>query len=322
MRGKQVAAFVAAVILIAGAWLVRTQVIDGEGGSTSTSQTTAATVVCVTELQDACRQALAGRTDVDLNIESVNVTLDRRGSEATPSDAIWITMQPFPEMVERLRASNRVAPSETTTEPVASSPLTLVVAAARAESLQIGCGVAVDWRCLGNAAGSPWTALDPSGSGDDVRPAFAPHPDTAIGQLGVANAVLGFFGGSAIDPADTGFITWSRSLARATNPNIVAGSTAIAVIQTRLSAFDVAVGAAAELANSDDSRFVTIPASPAASVDIVAVVPADSSMPSGLSTDLQQAFTAGGWGAPRSAASSISADDMLLIRTLWEELTS
>jgi hypothetical protein len=321
MKGKQVGAFALAVALIAGAWLIRTRVIDGDGTASPREPSTASTVVCVTELTKACRSALAGRTDVTLRIESANSTLERLGAEDQPSDEIWITMQPFPDMVERLRAQNRNVAAEATVQSLASSPLALVVAASRAESLQIGCQKPVDWRCLGNAAGNPWSDLDADAASGNVRPAFAPHPDTAIGQLGVAGAMLGYFGGSSIDRNDTGLITWSRNLSRASNPSIVAGSTAIAVMQTRPSAFDIAIGARAELADLDDSRFAVVQASPDVSIDIVAVVPNGSSVPDDLNITIQSALVESGWSAPQSGASSISADDMLLVRTLWEELT-
>jgi hypothetical protein len=321
MRGKQVGAFAMAVVLIVGAWLIRTQVIDDGGGPSTPERSTASTVVCVTELTNACRSAFAGQTDMTLRIESANTTLDRLGAADDPGDEIWITMQPFPDMVERLRTQNRNAPADATIEPIASSPLTLVVAANRAESLQVGCGKPVDWRCLGDAAGKPWSGLDPNASAGNARPAFAPNPDTTIGQLGVASAMLGFFSGSSIDRNDTGLITWSRNLSRASNPSTVAGSTAIVVMQTRPSAFDIAVGARAELADAADPRFVLLQANPSVSVDIVAVVPNGSSMPDRLADDLGQVLTAAGWDSPRNGVSSISADDMLLVRTLWEEFT-
>jgi hypothetical protein len=321
VKGKQLGALALAVAMIAGAWLIRTRVIEADDSTRPKPRSTASTVVCLTELRDVCRAAFAGRTDIELRIETASATLDRRGTDKEPGDEIWITMQPFPEAVERLRTQNRNEASEATVEPLASSPLALVVAANRAESLQIGCGEPVDWRCLGKAAGDSWTELDAAAASGVVRPAFAPHPDTAIGRLGVAQAMLGYFGGAGIDRNDPGLITWSRSLSKATNADQVAGSTAITVIQARASAFDIAVGASAELRNSADPRFVVVQAEPNFSVDVVAVVPNGSSMPDGLTDDLRSAFEASGWDAPRSGAPTISADDMLLASTLWEELT-
>ena len=80
----------------------------------------------------------------------------------------------------------------------------------------------------------------------DVRPAFAPI-DSAIGLLGVADAVSGYFGTSPIQVKDPGFVSWARPLAKAVPASALTGGTAIKTIQTRPSALDIAVGAFAEL---------------------------------------------------------------------------
>ncbi len=306
------------MLLIAVAWLVRTRVIDDDATAGTSSRRV--TVVCIDELKKFCMDVLAANGDVTLRFESANTTLEARGASPEAAGEIWITMRPFPEMVDRLRTQNRRQPAATTVESIASSPLVLVVANERAESLAIGCGQPVDWRCLGDAAGAAWSDLDPDAASGTVRPAFAPHPDSALGQLGVASAVLGFFDGSGIAPSDPALLTWSRGLRRATNPNTVAGSTAVSVIQTRSSAFDVAVGAAAELADPNDPRFTLVPVAPAVSVEVVAAVPAGTSLPGGFVADLRAAFVAAGWETSATATTSVSADDMLLIRRTWEDL--
>jgi hypothetical protein len=321
MRGKQVVAAVVAVVLIAGAWLIRTRVIDGDSADAPQAPSTASTVVCVSDLRDVCTAALAGRTDVQVRFEAANTTLEARGSDDVPSDAIWITMEPFPEMVDQLRARSGRSPAEVAVEPIGSSPLSLVVVAARAESLQIGCGDPVQWRCLGDAAGGEWSELDANAPSGKVLPAFGSHPSMAIAQLGVTNAFLGFFGSNPIDRDDPALITWVRRLAR--TAQATQGTTAIQTIQIRQSALNVAVGVQAELVDPDDPRFVVLPTEPALNVEVVAVVPVGTKAPDGLIDELRTAFVADGWERQSATApETVTAADMLLVRALWEELVS
>lgn len=317
MNGRRAGAFLIAAVLIAGAWVVRTQVIDSDDASSGGSGTTS--VICVTELAEICNAVLVERKDITVTIESVNNTLDRLGADAVADDLVWVTMQPFPAMVDSLRVTARLDPLEISVDRLASSPLTLVVAADRAESLATTCGDPAKWDCIGRIANEPWSAVDPSAAAGLVRPAFAPHPDTAIGQLGVASAVLGFFGDAPITSGDTGFITWTRNLAGASEPP-PPGQTAIQRLQVRSSVADIAVGAAAELNDLADARFVLLAPEGASTVDVIA-----AGLGTNLSGDVTAALTAAlvdaGWNQPATAGTDLAADDMLLIRTLWKDLT-
>ena len=293
--------------------------IDGDGSSDTSSGRVG--VVCIDELRMACITAFGDDPDVTLRFEDAETTLVASGSSAEPSDEVWVTLQPFPDMAARLRSQQRLSDDVRTVEKIASSPLTLVVASERADALVATCGDPVDWTCLGDAAGDAWSRLDPEQRAGSVRPAFAPHPATAIGQLGVTGAVLGFFDGAPIDGSDPDLLTWSRRLDRATNRSAVSGSTAVSVIQTRPSALDIAVGATAELTTADDPRFALVAPSPAVTVEVVASVPSGVELPGGFVTDLRESLTAAGWEPPRNGAPSVSVDDMLNVRRIWEQLT-
>ena len=163
--------------------------------------------------------------DLDIRIEDAATTLDALAALDDPSEApIWITMEPFPAMVDDLRAGTRQDPLEFDRTAIASSPVALVVLADRAAALTTACDDPLDWTCVGEAAGSPWVEIGGDESWGDVRPAFAPI-DSAIGLLGVADAVSGYFGASPIQVEDPGFVSWARPLAKAVPANALTGGT-------------------------------------------------------------------------------------------------
>jgi hypothetical protein len=247
MIAKRLGAILLAVILIGGAWLVRDRVIDDDGDSGGDDRPAAGhEIVCVEDLRLVCDSLADQHEDLSIRIENATTTLDALAALEDPSDApIWITMAPFPEMVDDLREAARADPLQTEQTPVASSPITLVVLADRAAALTTACGDPLDWTCVGDAAGGTWEDIGADPSFGVVRPAFAPIGST-IGLLGVADAVSGYFGTSPIHVDDPDFVSWARPLARAVPPTVLSGGSAITTIQTRPSALDIAVGAVAE----------------------------------------------------------------------------
>ena len=157
------------------------------------------------------------------------------------------------------------------------------------------CGDPLDWTCVGEAAGNAWEEIGGDPSWGLVRPAFAPI-DSAIGLLGVADAVSGYFGASPIQVDDPGFVSWARPLARAVPATALTGGTAIKTIQTRPSALDIAVGAVAEMSDTSVAAVTPQYADPMIRADVVVAVPAGASVPSGLMDDLERLLvTEGRW---------------------------
>ena len=183
MTAQRAIAVVAAAVMIVGAWFVRDRVLDDDDDAGTTTST--GEVVCVTDLEEICR-TLEDTLDVDVRIESVDDTLQAWGSADEIPNEVWITMAPFPDMVESLRTGARLPPADAQVEVIASSPLTLVAFEDSAEEVTVACGDPVDWACLGSDS-------------NDLTVGFAPFPDFAIGQLGVTSAVLGF-GNGALPP--------------------------------------------------------------------------------------------------------------------------
>jgi hypothetical protein len=318
---KRLGAIVLAVILILGALVVRDRVIDDNGGSGDDDPPRAdREIVCVSDLRDVC-DALAD--DRDIRIEPAGATLDELAALDDPADApIWITMHPFPAMVDDLRVGARREPLNAESTVVASSPITLVMAAGESAALTAECGEPLEWECIGEAAGNPWTEIGSTSLQGDVRPAFA-RISTAIGILGVADAVAGYFGTSPIQTDEPEFVSWARRLADAVPATAVTGANAIATIEVRRSALDIAVGAEAELSENGRASLGLQYADPMIRADVVVAVPDGASLPSGLAADLGRLLvTDGNWDPPSAEPNPLpDARELLAIRSAWMAFT-
>lgn len=322
MTLKRIAALVVAIVLVAGAWVLRTNVLDDgdedTGGNTSNELDV---LVCAGELAAACNAA-GNRAGVDVRIEPADTTLDNWASNSTDELAAvgWATLEPLPE-IAALSRNAAEDPLEIETVEVATSPLVLVVDVNRAPLLVDACGDPVEWRCLGELAETAWSDLDPTAPNGTVRPGFARTPDTAIGQLGVGAALLGAFDGAPL-VGNPDVIVWGQPLVEAVPARSLAADTAIGTIQVRQSALDVAVGARAELIDPDDPRFTILDVEQPIDAVVVIARPIGGGVPDSLSTALADELTAAGWAAPSGGSSVPSANDLLNTTAVWENLTS
>ncbi len=184
------------------------------------------------------------------------------------------------------------------------------------------CGDPLDWRCVGEAAGNPWVEINGDEAWRDVRPAFAPI-NSAIGLLGIADAVSGYFGASPIQVDDPGFVSWARRLARAVPATALSGGSAITTIQARPSALDIAVGAVAEMSDTSVADVTLQYADPMIRADVVVAVPNGVSLPGGLVEDLTALLvTNGKWDPPTSESNPLpTAVEMLAVRVAWKDLS-
>ena len=302
---KRGAAVLVAAGLIVGAVLIRTEVIEGDDGGTP-DVAEATTLVCLTELKPLCDAVASG---VSVTVEHLDVgdaISEFAALEAGRHDAhrMWLTIAPFPEIVEQARAAARDEPLAFDSQAVATSELVLALPADKHSLLEFACGDPVDWRCLGDAAGRSWEQLVPEGGGaGNVRPAF-PSIATAVGRLGIAAALGDYFGDRPIDPLDPEGILWLRRLVNVVPASTLSSGSPITALRQRRG-LDVAVGVQAELGNPRDTSFDTIYAAEMARVDIVLAVPDGVSAPSGLVTQLTAAATAAGWSDPGTAVGTV-----------------
>lgn len=313
---KRLGAVVVAAGLIVAAVLVRNEVIEGDDSGTPDADA-ATTLVCPTEFRTLCEAVAAEHPDLTLRVEPAATTSEAWARAERAPREVWLTVAPLPDIVTAERSRARLAPFDLTTETLGSSQLVVAVPNAKAQALTVACGDPLGWRCIGDTAGTQWSDLDgPAGSA--VRPAFAPL-DSAVGQLGVTQAVVGYFGNAPVDPGDPGLIPWARRLARAVSAGALSGGTPIATVQVRDSALDVAVGFDAEIANARRDRLTVLYAAPMVRVDLVLATPGGVRVAGDVLATLNAAAAEHGWGAS-ARGETLTAEQVAQATRLWEEL--
>ncbi|HWL45301.1 MAG TPA: hypothetical protein VNQ73_20320 [Ilumatobacter sp.] len=316
---KRLAAVVVAAGLIVAAVLVRSNVIDGDDGGSRSSGREATALICLTELKALCDAVAAAQPGVTVRIQSAAATAAAWNTATEQPDAVWLTVGPFPELVEAERARRRLQPLTITSTTVGASQLVVAVPTGdKVAALAAACGTTLRWACIGDAAGKPWSDLDSPAQGT-VRPAFAPL-NTAVGQLSVTQAILGYFGDRPIDAGDPGFISWVRRSARAVPATSLSGGTPIATIQVRSSSLDVAVGFDAEIANAQRGQLSVLYAAPMTRVDLVLAAPGGVNTSGRLADAVRTAAATHGWGAT-ATGTVLTADQVAQAAQLWSELT-
>ena len=262
---RRVLALVAAAAMIVGSITLRSRLDRAEEESSAPLR-----VVCAIELGTVCDSRR--RTSAQVTVEAAAATGERLGRATADDPGVdgWLAPAPWPRIVDGRRRQQALPPLfGDVSDPLARSPLVLVVRRALADSLGPRCGGEVGWKCLGDAA----VAVPPQ-----AKPA---HPDPAtdaVGALVVGQAAAAYFGRaddlSTTDLEDAGFARWFRSLERATPPLASGGSPLGEMLGTNFAAYD-AVGtieaeAAPVLAGSAvRDRVVLLYPSPMATADVV-----------------------------------------------------
>ena len=154
-RLAKLLALVVAVAMVGGAFYFRSR-SDDEGTKIDdgTKRSGKLRIACVSELTTAC-QALAG-DDVEIVLTDAGDTADTLAAADAgppPYDA-WITLEPWPAMVDVVRQVDQRPALFDKTPAVASQPLAILTFASVVEELKPPCGGAVDWSCLGDNAGA------------------------------------------------------------------------------------------------------------------------------------------------------------------------
>jgi len=330
---KRIGAVLVAVALIAGAFFLRRNVLEDDEVSSapatdSISPQSSGELVCITELAEVCR-ALAATTNVDVVVEDALVTLDRLAAldddAAAPS---WLTVAPFPTMLDELRTSSGRDPLALQGEVLAATQLGIAApTGGRFDQLATACPDTPIWRCLGEQAGTPWAGLGGEASWSAVRPSVGAADRSAVALASFAAAVAGYFGTPEFSRAtwdlDPDFISWVRRLVRTVPIDRLSGNTPLLAMAARASALDMAATTAAELAAFDPAatRFEGNYPAPAMWLEAVLAAPADVEQ-AALVDDATTALTEAGWVPPAEVTGQVpSATTMLALRTLWQEAT-
>ena len=111
MTAKRIAAIAIAAVLIVAALLIRNGLDDdSSSASTGTDKPSGGkiTVICSTEFETVCK-GLPSKYVV--SIESAGVTLDKLAKPDAALPGAWITLDPFPGMIDVLRDATPTNPA-------------------------------------------------------------------------------------------------------------------------------------------------------------------------------------------------------------------
>lgn len=326
MRARLLATALA-VALVAAAVVVRREVID-DGEASGTGDDRAVELVCITELADACRAYADSDPSLRLTVEDAGTTLDRLGAldESEPAP-VWLTVEPYPAMVDSVRQAARATPLAYATTALAVSPLGIAVPAdGRLDVLVAACADDPLWRCIGADAGTSWEELGGEARWGTVRPAFGDVEDSALALASFAAAVAGYLGDGDVQrsrwEANTSFIPWLRNLVSSANGAALSAGTALGTMAVRPSALDLAATARFELAGVDagSARFSSNYPAPEMWLQAVLAVPDGIAAPDAMAADLADPIAAAGWDLDEPEAAGVpGAATMLALRTLWRE---
>lgn len=213
---KRVAALLAAVAMVAGAWAVRDLLVEDDGGGGASTPTTVR-LLCATDLADLCGES--GGPGVSVDVEDPGATADRLAKLPEGEDPgfdAWLVDGPWAAMVADDRSFAK-APGEVLAEPsqvLGRSPAVIVVQSARRDALATACGGTVTWTCVGEQAGAFQVGLTPPSRGDGLIP--------------MAEAIGSYFNEtnySATDFEDPAFRKWfDQLIRRSTSGTVQLGS--------------------------------------------------------------------------------------------------
>lgn len=332
MTLRRIGAVLLAVVLVAGALLLRRTVLDDDTATapddtaapTTPPSAPAGTVVCITELADVCAEIRARVPDVTVSVEDAGVTLDELA--LLPDDAprpLWITIQPFPAMVDELRVADNLEPFGPTAESAGTSRLAIATQPGRSDVLSAACAGRPVWACIGEDAGAPWTDVGGDAAWGRVRPSLGDVDRQALALASFAVAVAGYVGrpdirGSDLD--DPAFAPWLRRLAGAVGLSSLSSVTPLATMERRASALDIAATSDAELVAVGGDRFDVNYPEPSMWVEAVVAVPEGTSSPDGLVAVVVDTLALAGWEPPGAVAQALpSATTMLALRARWQD---
>ncbi len=233
---KRLLALVGAVVMIAGAVLVRGILDDGRSdggggnGGGGSGGDGATHLICATELADACATLAEEDDDVTFDVEPAGETAERLTDPAfDPAESDidgWLTLKPWPALVELRRdLSNQPAVLGETSEVLATAKLALVGPSQRVGQLVEACGGEdeTSWRCLGELADEPWADHDGDATQGRIEVGHDDPTQEAAGLLVLGQAASDYFGTTAFArndfDADPGFRNWLEQLENA-DPNL------------------------------------------------------------------------------------------------------
>lgn len=306
---KRALAVVAAVALVVAAVLVRNR-LDGDGGGGEGGRVR---LVCGPAVAAACRE-LAG-DGVSVVVEDEATTAARLVAlkpGRSPGFDAWLAVGPWPAMVaeQRRAAGGDPVPLGEPSRRLARSPATIVARDDRVAALEEHCGGAVDWACIGDVAGGPWTAAGGPATWGTLKPG-QPSPDRGDGLVVLSQAVsseLGTTDYASNDFTDDPELTpWFDRLVGAVKDSSSGAGTPLERFLVAPATFGVVGAIEAESAPSvaraaDGEQFTVIYPEPVVTADVALTPRAGTSASDVLdrlgTERLDRALAAAGWRVP------------------------
>jgi len=217
-------AIVAAVLMIAGGFYLRTRTNATDEAKNIEAGKVTGTLVCAVELRTTCDELRASHPDLEIRYEEAGTTATKL--EATTFNHVdgkidaWLVPKAFPAMVNDNRSRSSLEPAiDDPSKVLARSPAVIVAFRDRVAALAKRCGVAddqVNWKCIGENAGTSWADLGTS-FGGEVRPGYPVPDQSATGLLVLAQAAAEQVGRADFarnDLDEPGFQAWLAQLER------------------------------------------------------------------------------------------------------------
>jgi hypothetical protein len=224
---KRLLALVVAVALVGAALLARAAIDDDgdDSGDSASGDGGTPTLLCAREVEQAC-QELQRDHDIEIDVAPAGLTTDEIAT--VPDDSIrdlgfdgWLTLSRNAEIArDRRERASLTAAIGAASERIARSPLVIGIWKDRAAVLAPACEDGrIAWRCVGEVAGRPWTALaGGQPAWGVVKPGHADPATSGEGLLVIGQAASSYFGRSDLtldDYADDGFLEWFGRLENA-----------------------------------------------------------------------------------------------------------
>lgn len=304
---KRLGAVLAAVALVAVAFVVRDDGDEGVGGDDRSAAS--GPVICAEDLVEVCRTA-----GLDIVDEAAGVTTDRLLAEdGELGGAAWVTTSAWARLVVDERERLGFGPVADVSEVLGHTPVMIAIWADAQDVLLDRCRGRIDWRCLAEQAGTELPG------GNRVRPAVPPV-DSATGLVLAASQAAdllgtGDYASNDFEPGDfrvlfprlaEGQVPLPFALMRSRGPGQM---TAAGVVQADTSSTTSPFGAIS----------VSAPRVPV-SAELVVVVPAGTELRSDVAGGLAEALTSSGWYPGPSERELVPGGSVLAaLRTLWAE---
>ena len=218
---RRLGAALAAIAIVIGALLIRSQIIEGGSGGGGGG---AVRLLCTTELEAACTQLAEHDGDVSVTVEPAGTTaqsLVALPDNQRPDFDAWLAPSPWAQMVDVQRRGKRplfAKPSDA----IGRSPLVVAVRADRKPVLDATppCNDAIDWKCIGAVAGRPWTDL-PGGqpAWGTVKPGYGDPTVNATSLVVLSQATSEYLDNADYSRSDLQdndqYLDWLAGLERA-----------------------------------------------------------------------------------------------------------